>query len=39
MQQFGLRPMTMGRSVEEDPDYHLAAGAAGILAATFRAAP
>lgn len=29
---FGLQPLSMGRTVAEDPAYHLAAGAAGILA-------
>jgi len=29
---FGLEPRTMGRSVADDPAFHLAAGAAGILA-------
>ena len=32
LRHFGLEPMTMGRSVADDPAFHLAAGAAGILA-------
>jgi hypothetical protein len=30
---FGLAPMSMGRSVTRDPAFHLAAGAAGVVAA------
>lgn len=33
LDHFGLAPRTMGRSVADDPAFHLAAGAAGILAA------
>jgi len=33
LEHFGLAPSSMGRSVADDPAYHLAAGAAGILAA------
>jgi len=33
LDHFGLAPTSMGRSVADDPAYHLAAGAAGILAA------
>jgi hypothetical protein len=32
---FGLDPVTMGRRVADDPAYHLAAGAAGLLAAAL----
>ena len=32
LSHFGLEPTTMGRSVADDPAYHLAAGAAGIVA-------
>lgn len=32
LRHFGLQPMTMGRSVADDPAFHLAAGAAGIVA-------
>ena len=30
---YGLAPMSMGRSVAQDPAFHLAAGAAGVVAA------
>jgi NADPH-dependent 2,4-dienoyl-CoA reductase/sulfur reductase-like enzyme len=32
LDHFGLKPMTMGRSVADDPAFHLAAGAAGVVA-------
>ena len=32
LDHFGLQPMTMGRSVADDPAFHLAAGAAGVVA-------
>lgn len=35
---FGLAPMSMGRSVSQDPAFHLAAGAAGVVAARIVAA-
>jgi hypothetical protein len=38
LDEFGLAPMTMGRSVAEDPAYHMAAGAAGMVAAEVAAA-
>ena len=34
LERSGLQPVTMGRSVADDPAYHLAAGAAALLAAT-----
>ena len=33
LDHFGLAPKTMGRSVADDPAFHLAAGAAGLIAA------
>lgn len=33
LEDFGLEPETMGRKVEDDPDFFRAAGAAGIVAA------
>lgn len=33
MKQFGLETKTMGRGIDDDPEFFLAAGAAGILAA------
>jgi hypothetical protein len=33
LERFGLAPRTMGRSVADDPAFHLAAGAAAVLAA------
>ena len=33
LERFGLAPETMGRSVADDPAFHQAAGAAGIVAA------
>ncbi|HWD08628.1 MAG TPA: DUF3866 family protein, partial [Actinomycetota bacterium] len=38
LDQFGLAPESMGRSVADDPAYHLAAGAAGIVAGELTAA-
>ncbi|HYR63068.1 MAG TPA: DUF3866 family protein [Actinomycetota bacterium] len=32
LDHFGLEPITMGRTVADDPAFHLAAGAAGIVA-------
>jgi hypothetical protein len=35
--EHGLRPESMGRSVEQDPEYFLAGGAAGVLAGRMAA--
>lgn len=35
----GVQPVSMGRSLAEDPAFHLAAGAAGLLAAGLLAGP
>ncbi|MGH2718066.1 MAG: DUF3866 family protein [Actinomycetota bacterium] len=39
LEAFGLAPESMGRSVGQDPAYHLAAGAAGMVAAHCVASP
>lgn len=39
LRHFGLEPRTMGRSVADDPAFHLAAGAAGILASEATPVP
>ncbi len=39
LRHFGLEPTTMGRSVADDPAFHLAAGAAGILASEATPVP